>query len=71
MVERVFRRDAKKLKEDTGWLIVEKDGTIRKATPEEAPKRGSLVDGEGVSPENGIPCMPILDGRVRKRAKRV
>lgn len=66
----MFKRNAKKTKEDTGWIVVEKDGTIRKARPEEVPKEGELVAGEGCSPENGIPVIPILNGRVRKRAKR-
>ena len=69
VIQRVFDRDRKKRKKNSGWLLVEKDGTIRKANPEEAPKRHSLLDGEGCSSEDGTPCFPNLDGQVRKRAK--
>jgi hypothetical protein len=69
MIERVFTGRRKKAEEDTGWIIIEKDGKIRKARPNEIPP--SIIDPRGgVSPEDGIPCKPKLDRQVRKRVKK-
>ena len=65
----MFREHRKKAEEDTGWIIIEKDGKVRRARLNEIPP--SIIDPVGgVSPEDGIPCKPKLDGTVRKRVKK-
>ena len=53
----------------SGWRIVEKGGTIRKARKRNGLRKVEPIEG-GCSYDNGIPTRPILDGRLRKRAKR-
>ena len=66
--EQKLHEQIKKSEEDTGLIIYEKNGKHRrKAKPEEVPKR--LVNGEGVSAENGIPVRPKIDARIRREKR--
>lgn len=52
-------------------LYIDRNGKRSKKPPEGVPpfKPKPIVNGEGVSSENGISCKPILDIEVRKNAK--
>lgn len=65
MVESAFERNRRK--EDTGWIVIEKDGTVRKAKPHEVPKRP--LNGEGASLENGI-VVDFSRREVKKHGKK-
>jgi len=52
-----------------GWQVVEKGGTIRKAEKRDGLLKVEPIEG-GCSSEDGIPVRPVLNGRLRKRAKR-
>ena len=53
-------------------VYVNKKGKRSKKPPKGVPpfKPKPILNGEGVSLENGIPVKPHLDLKVRKRAKR-
>jgi len=70
-IERIIKPNPKKKKprEVYGWLIVEKNGTVRKAKDYNGLREIEPIEG-GCSYGDGIPTRPILDGRLRKRAKR-
>lgn len=52
-------------------VYIDKDGRRSKKPPKGVPPfvPKPPIDGNGVSLENGIPCKPHLDEKVRKRAK--
>jgi hypothetical protein len=53
-------------------IYINKNGERRKKPPEETPhfKPKSVVNGNGISPQNGIPVRPILETEVKKSAKK-
>ena len=53
-------------------VYIDKNGKRRKKPPEGTThfKPKPIVNGAGVSPENGMPVRPILDTEVKKRAKK-
>jgi hypothetical protein len=56
------------VEEDNGWRIIERDGTRRKARPEEVPN--PFISGDGVSAEDGIPVTPKIDSEMKKHVKK-
>ena len=53
-------------------VYIDKDGKRSKRPPKGVPPfvPKPIVNGQGISPQNGIPVRPILDTEVKKRAKK-
>ena len=53
-------------------IYINKNGERRKKPPEETPhfKPKSVVNGKGITLQNGLPVRPILDTEVKKIAKK-
>ena len=53
-------------------VYIDKNGKRSKKPPKGVPpfKQKPFVNGEGISPENGLPVRPILDTEVKKIAKK-
>jgi len=56
----------------TEIVYIDKNGKRSKKPPEGVPpfKPKPIVNGDGISLRNGIPCKPMLDTEVKKRAKK-